>query len=131
MSLKTIGVWLRLKGRNFNPDVVCESVDLMPTKKYYYKKPKKKDSKYLARTGLWQIEMPAEMSLDEQLGNLIAMLTECDFKVLKSWSLDEAYIDIFIAEYNEEHQRVESSIHLLPNQMSAISQMGLSLNFTS
>jgi hypothetical protein len=132
MNSRTIGVWLVFRGRDLDPEYISEKLNLTPSRKHTRGLAKQKSPNVIAKTGLWVFESSAQAdTVGSRIDEMLEKLRDLDKDVRSINGVEEAFIDVFIAESDCEENRVTTSSYIDAAQINEIARLGLGIKFTS
>jgi hypothetical protein len=132
MISRVIGVWLIFRGDELQPKLISERLNLNPSKQHVRGLPKQNSPNIISKTGLWKLESKNDSNnLGDHINEILDKLNGIDEDLRSISGVEDAYIDIFISDSDENENRVTTSFFLNAKQIKRIGELGLGIEFTS
>jgi Domain of unknown function (DUF4279) len=129
---RLICVWLTFRGSELNPDTISNNLNLHPSKSHRKGLPKQNSPSVLAKTGLWRLEVPSKSaSIEDHVDAVLEKLNGVNMDLSSMEGVNESFIDIFIAQYDENKNRSSSYLIINKKQIQRIASLGLEIQITS
>jgi hypothetical protein len=122
-----------IKGVALDPAAITGLLGINPSKSQYFGQPKLTSSRRLvtAKTGLWAFTVESNTSTVAELVHQLAERFKDSIQLLITLpSVDEAYLDLFIAHDEDPDSGGEYFFELTSNDILLLGQFGLPVRFT-
>ena len=121
-----------IRGPDLDPDLISKRLGLEGTKMHMRGLPRPKSPTIISKTGLWSLESKsAANEVAEHVQDILDKLNGVDECVASIDGVEDAYMDIFFSERDEDDNKVGASFFLDPKQVSRISFLGLAVQVST